>query len=217
MAEMIPSLADLGLTDQGGALRLLAHDGPPIRIVRDLTPMDVALCDFPIGNGASSTKAGAPSVLRLRARHHRIAKLVADGTSDIQIGAIVSITAVRVSQLKADPAFQELVAFYQHQKDEIYFSAHEQLADLGIAAAEELAERLETTPDKFSHSQLLALMESAFDRSIAPKKTGPAAFGAGGSTSPSGGISFNISFVEPQPITIENKSGATTINVEKAA
>lgn len=46
-------------------------------------------------------------------KHHRIARAVATGLSNIDVAAICGITATRVSMLKADPAFTELVAHYR--------------------------------------------------------------------------------------------------------
>lgn len=46
-------------------------------------------------------------------KHHRIARAVATGLSNIDVAAICGITPTRVSMLKADPAFTELVAHYR--------------------------------------------------------------------------------------------------------
>jgi hypothetical protein len=46
-------------------------------------------------------------------KHHRIARAVAAGLSNIDVAAICGITATRVGMLKADPAFTELCAHYR--------------------------------------------------------------------------------------------------------
>jgi hypothetical protein len=46
-------------------------------------------------------------------KHHRIARAVAAGLSNIDVAAICGITANRVAMLKADPAFSELQAHYR--------------------------------------------------------------------------------------------------------
>jgi hypothetical protein len=46
-------------------------------------------------------------------KHHRIARAVAAGLSNVDVAAICGITATRVSMLKQDQAFQELCAHYR--------------------------------------------------------------------------------------------------------
>jgi hypothetical protein len=46
-------------------------------------------------------------------KHHRIARAVAAGLSNVDAAAICGITATRVGMLKADPAFIELCAHYR--------------------------------------------------------------------------------------------------------
>lgn len=46
-------------------------------------------------------------------KHHRIARAVAAGLSNLDAAAICGITATRVAMLKADPAFIELCAHYR--------------------------------------------------------------------------------------------------------
>jgi len=49
----------------------------------------------------------------LRDSHHRVARAVASGLSNIDVAAICGISANRVSVLKDDPAFSDLVAHYR--------------------------------------------------------------------------------------------------------
>lgn len=54
-----------------------------------------------------------PQLQSLRDNHHRVARAVASGISNGQAAALCGITIGRVSQLRQDPAFNELVAHYR--------------------------------------------------------------------------------------------------------
>jgi hypothetical protein len=58
-------------------------------------------------------KRPAIQLKSLTDKHHRIARAVAAGLSNIDVAAICGITANRVATLKADPAFIELCAHYR--------------------------------------------------------------------------------------------------------
>jgi hypothetical protein len=104
-------------------------------------------------------------------KHHRIARAVAAGLSNIDVAAICGITANRVSLLKADPAFIELCAHYRglvtadylHQTD----SYLEVLLSNKLKAEVMLGDKLdaaidgeETVPTR----DLLAISRDAADR-----------------------------------------------------
>lgn len=119
-----------------------------------------------------STLNSAPAPLqRLRSTHHRLAQLVAEGMKAAEISLITGYSQSRISILKSDPAFQELVSHYENQKDAVFLDVQERLADLGLTATEELRERLEESPESFTVKELLEVQASALDRSVAPKKS----------------------------------------------
>lgn len=124
---------------------------------RELTPADLS---------AIATERGTkPTALtKLRDRHHTLARLLAGGAQDQAAAAITGYTASRISILKGDPAFQELVAWYKDQQDEKYFDMHEQLAGLSADALAELRDRLEEDPEAFSTNQLLEILTKTADR-----------------------------------------------------
>ena len=70
----------------------------------------------------------------------------------------------RVSILKSDPAFTELVAFYRKGQEEQYYGIHEKLAGVAGDALDELQERLEEKPKDFSVGQLMDLSKMGADR-----------------------------------------------------
>lgn len=125
---------------------------------RDLTREDILATAQPQGTTA-------PSVLALRHTHHNLARLLAQGTPGVEAAAITGYSQSRISILKADPAFQELLAHYAGLATEVFVNVHERLAGLGTDALEELSRRLDEDPESFTHKELLAVMEASMDRS----------------------------------------------------
>jgi hypothetical protein len=88
--------------------------------VRSLTPDDLHLL--------RQRTPPAFEVKTLRDRHHHIAWLIALGKSNNDIAAELRMSPARISQHKASPAFQELIAKYRKE-----------IADARIEAGKELA------------------------------------------------------------------------------
>ncbi len=149
-----------------------------------------------------------PKIKALRYNHHVLAKAVASGKSGIECGNLTGMSPVYISILKNDPAFQELVSFYADEMNELYVDVHQRMATLGTSILEELTERFEADPDKFTKRELLDMFTAMADRSIPTAKGGPApqqAIVAG----PNGGLALQINFVSPQgdsPKTLEATS-----------
>ena len=166
----------------------------PVQVayVRDLCEEDLGDLLLPAPLGTST-----PSIKSIRAPHHTLARLIADGEAGVKISAITGYSQSRISILQEDPTFRELVEYYKGQKDEIYLDHHKRLAEVGTMALEVLAENLEKEPEEFSNKLLLSIVESTFDRSVAPSKSmsnlGKAALGM------PGGVSINIKFADHIP------------------
>lgn len=58
-------------------------------------------------------KRAVSGITQLRDNHHRIARCVASGLTNGQSAEFCGISQMRVSQLRQDPSFQELVAHYR--------------------------------------------------------------------------------------------------------
>jgi hypothetical protein len=146
-----------------------------------------------------------PKIKTLRYNHHVLAKAVAAGKSGIECANLTGMAANYISILKNDPAFQELVSFYADEMNELYVDVHQRMATLGTSILEELTDRFEADPDKFTKRELLDMFTAMADRSIPTAKGGPApqqAIVAG----PNGGLALQINFVSPQgdsPKTID--------------
>lgn len=154
-------------------------------LLRELTDADYEVLANPPSKGIASGE-----LKRLRTSHHHLARLLAEGCKPGECSAITGYSPSRVSVLQADPAMQELIAYYKEQVQAKYLDVHERLAVLGGSAIDEIKERMEENPGEISTGQLLSIAEFAFDRSVAPAKGGKNAAGAGAV----GPIQVNLNF-----------------------
>lgn len=155
---------------------------------RDLVSDDIAKLSLPLP--VATAQPGV--VARLRHGHHALARLLAEGRKAVEISEITGYSQSRISILKSDPAFCELVEYYRGQVTEVYLDMHSRLATLGITAMQELQERLEDNPERLSTKEVREIMDTAFDRSIAPTKG--AKFGGGNAPA----VAVNVTFVKSQ-------------------
>lgn len=157
---------------------------------------------------------GIPRIKTLRYNHHMLAKAVASGKSLLECTQLTGLTGARISDLKNDLAFQELVSFYADELHEVYVDVHQRMAALGTSVLEELTERFDAEPEKFTKRELMDLFTTMADRSIPTAKGGPSQQqGLAMSGGPAGGLALQINFVSPtpsEPETLEAKvvSGA---------
>lgn len=108
-------------------------------IVRELCAEDLTRCaDGPI--------TSAPPLQKIRAAHHRPAKLIAEGYTLIEVAAVCGTTPQRLSQLQNDPAFANLVAYYHDQSMTALIDDQARLksqrVDIAGMANEEIISRL---------------------------------------------------------------------------
>jgi len=106
----------------------------------------------------------AEPIKKLRAKHHALARAIASGISDGDAAILIGYNASRVSILKSDPSFMELVRFYTVKVDDAYMGMHERMAGLGLDAVNELSDRLDEDPEGFSITQLMELSSRMADR-----------------------------------------------------
>ena len=106
----------------------------------------------------------APAVRRISDRHHALARALAGGMTETEAAVCVGLSINRVSILKDDATFKELVAFYKEKVDAAYVGMHETLAGISLDAAILLRERMEDEPEKLSVTQLVELTKLGADR-----------------------------------------------------
>ena len=117
-----------------------------------------------VPKGTSEAGASTPLV-RIRERHHALARLLATGGCSMAEASIITGYDVsRISILKQDPTFKELVLFYQNEVNAEYKTMQAQLAGLGSDALDELRKRVEEDPDKIAFTTLLDVVVKIADR-----------------------------------------------------
>lgn len=179
----LSDLLDLPITSARGK----AKKDSGIVYLRDLDESDVPAFGQSVG-------AVIRPLVRIRQRHHNLAQLIATGISHAECSAITGYGQSSISILLQDPAFQELVEYYTSQKKEVFLDVQQRLAEVGIAALEEIRDRLEENPGGVSMQQLESLIKTVFDRSVAPVKgTGQAHSGGAGTA-----VSVTVEFVQPK-------------------
>jgi len=147
-------LRELGLTDTLRGRKKLELTA---EVVGELEAADLVLLSEERGIKPQGLK-------RLTTRHHALARGLASGLSDPDVAHINGYTPSRVSVLKGDPAFKELVEHYKKNVEAEYLDMHDQLAGLSQDAIQELRGRLEDAPADFSKQMLLDIVTKGADR-----------------------------------------------------
>lgn len=135
--------------------RATKPDNP--QVSRELVEGDIASLSEERGTQAAPIK-------KLRERHHALARSLASGMSQEDAAIACGLTASRVSILKSDPAFKELLNFYRKDLDNTYRTLHEKLAGVASDAVDELSERLEEAPETLTTGQLMEVVKLGADR-----------------------------------------------------
>lgn len=123
---------------------------------------EVELADLTKLMSARDTKP--PALVKLRDRHHALAKMLASGMSEGEAGIACGYTPSRVSILKNDPSFQDLLAHYRGNATDRHFDRADLMEALSRDVIEELSDRLENDPDSFTINQLESLAKTFADR-----------------------------------------------------
>ncbi len=144
-----------------------AEKTPPVLASGLLTPAQVA-------EQAERGEVIKPTPLqRLSSRHKAIARQLASGASTSTVAAMFGMTSSRISILKSDPSFKELLTYWENKKDELaeqYF-INENLNALNADALSTLQDRLEDDPASFETPELVRIVQIASDRTgHAPKR-----------------------------------------------
>lgn len=148
-------------------LDLKSFKGRPARpveceIVRHLTEADLA------HPGLDAEKGTRPVLIKnLRDSHHALARCLATGMSAHEASIYTGYTPSRISILKADPTFIELLEFYRTAPDAPIADLAQRHATIALTSAQLMLERLEGGPDGTeapSESFILDAAKFAADR-----------------------------------------------------
>lgn len=155
----------MGALPKRGAVATLGLD-----FIREMEPEDLDDLSGP------NNMAPVPTLQKITAAHHRQAQLIARGTlADIEVARLCGVTPQRIYQLKRDPSFQNLVAYYQSQISsaaiEVSDRIHEKLLMAGEAALDEINVRLDEEIKEIPVGELRKIFEMAGDRTVAPPRS----------------------------------------------
>ena len=114
----------------------------------------------------------ASPLRRLGARHHALAKALAEGMRPGRAAALYGYSNSRISILQGDPTFNELLEHYRSEVEFDYARTRARLIALGVDATDEIAARLEDDKKReaISTGQLLKIIEVTADRTGHGKK-----------------------------------------------
>ncbi len=135
-------------------------------VVRELDATDLGLLSVERG-----VQKPISNLKRLSERHKNVARLVARGYTNCQVALMTGYTEPTISNLKHDPAFQELQAIYSREVDIDFATADEKLVGIFHDSMDQLRDKLdqsaesEDEKEKLSVGQLLEISKFAADRS----------------------------------------------------
>lgn len=135
-------------------------------MVRELTQADLLV--------AKATPGGVfPSqVKKLNDKHHALARALASGMDQTTAGIVTGYSDSRISILKNDPSFQELLVFYRKNLDVVYADLHGRMSTFSLVVLEELNERFENDPESMENPFLHDLFKTLTDRTgFGPRST----------------------------------------------
>lgn len=180
----------------------------PILMVEIVGPITEA--DMPKLISPDSLGTAPIPIKALRASHHNLAQLLSRGIPDVEVSLITGYSQSRISILKRDPSFAELMAGYKEVREHAFVDVLERMKILGLSTIDELQERLETEPEKWSNRELMELADLLL---IKPKTAAP---GTGQGSGAGTGTVINVQFVQADtpPLVIEGaeaKASQSTI------
>lgn len=135
--------------------------GPRVIAARPIRAEDLA---------ALRTRAPVPPRQKLRYKHHALARSLASGLGEAQAAMVCGFAPVTVSILKRDPAFAELVRFYETENGKGFDAARAQILGVGQKLVEEIERRVTEQPEEISMRDLRDTAETLLDRGgLAPQ------------------------------------------------
>lgn len=132
--------------------------------VGELTPAHITAIESYVSGESGPMGVANPTIKQIRHTHHRLAQLLAGGMDETRAATMCNYSVSRVSILKSDPAFIELMAYYKSNVDAAFTDFVETAAALGQDALQEIQRRLDEAPESFTNSQMLELMRNLADR-----------------------------------------------------
>lgn len=139
----------------------------------------------------NSIPAAAQAIKKITHSHHNLAQLLAKGEDEQIVSLITGYQQAYISKLKGDPAFKELLAYYERQTKQVFVDVLERMRSLGLSTIDELQDRLAEQPERFSNRELMEMTKL-----LLVDPLGGAGSSRGQQPAQSGGPQINIKFVQ---------------------
>lgn len=155
-------------------------------VVRELTPEDL-----PALRSGQIAPVEQSQLQTLRSSHHKLAQLLARGTPQEVASLATGYSVAYISRIKnADPAFRELMSFYEAERAAVFVDLEQRMHALGVDTLEELQKRLAEDPQGWTKRELMELAEL-----VVGKRTG--GMGQPGGAPP---VMVSVQFVGGSPV-----------------
>jgi hypothetical protein len=128
-----------------------------VEFVRALGPADLALL-------ASERGSTAPSIKRIRDRHHSLARCLATGMKNSEASLVTGYDPSRISILLRDPTFSALVEDYRRMENGAAADFAERAGVLTLTAVNQLQDALEDEESPLPVSTVLEIAKFGADR-----------------------------------------------------
>lgn len=139
---------------------------PLAQLVTDygpLTAAHVAIAEAHVESG-QTLNVSMPEIKQLRHTHHRAAQLLAIGVDENIVAKLCNYSVSRISVLKSDPAFSQLLAYYAENVEEKWGDFVSTAAGLSMDMLQELQRRLDETPEAISTQAIIESVKLLADR-----------------------------------------------------
>lgn len=124
---------------------------------RDLTQADLAL----LASGRGSVPV---AISALRERHHHLARVLAQGMEVVDAAAVTGYSISRISILRHDPTFIELMAHYREVENSAFADFTERASQITMTAMDALLDKLEDDPNSIPDTMKLEIAKFGADR-----------------------------------------------------
>jgi hypothetical protein len=167
MAEVIDGTSSSAIPTALSALGARPRSLKPDELIFEMYTLDQTHIDAAQAHQDSGVALGIkPSPIKaLRNTHHRLAQLLANGVDEGIAGKLCNYSTSRVSILKADPAFQELLSYYSGRVEDQWADFVATASNLSMDFLQHLQEQLDETPEKFTPSVAMEAIKLLADRS----------------------------------------------------
>jgi len=128
--------------------------------------LDLELCGVvrDIRDGEVAPTAATPRITRLRDSHHAVARLLARGVDETEISHITGYALSRISSLKRDPLFAELITAYRYEQRDTQRDLEAMWLGIATDYGQHIHERLMDNPEEVPIGTALDVFKAFADR-----------------------------------------------------